>query len=470
MLLETRDYQDRMLGEARELMQQGIKKILFESATGSGKTVMVSKMVKTACERALPTWFLLHRQELIKQTAKTFQKYEIPFGIVGDGHERQPEKVVQIISIPSLINCLGDFKPPHMAGWDETHHIGSATWDRVYKHCPTSYHIGMSATPILPSGKTLGPWFDRIVHGPTIPELIRRGFLSDYVYFAPTVPDMSEVRLIGGDYNSADVDKIMRGKAIVGDIVAHWLREARGLKTMGFAPTVAASKEYVAAFIAAGVRAAHLDGKTHKDERARVLMEFALGNIDIVFNVGLFGEGFDLAAYTDMDITIECVILADPTKSITKHKQQVGRAMRPKSRPAVILDHAGNWLRHGMPDDIIEWSLDNKPVRRSASGGTSVPICQCEQCSRVFPPAQACPHCGFVRPVKDRPLIYFEDDLKEIKRAEAADIKRREEEKAAAMTREVNAARTLPQLQAIERERGYKSGWAILKFKSRRKR
>lgn len=57
----------------------------------------------------------------------------------------------------------------------------------------------------------------------------------------------------------------------------------------------------------------------------------------------------------------ECTILLRPTHSLTLYIQQSMRCMRYKpNKRAVIIDHVGNYARHGMPDDDREWTLEKR--------------------------------------------------------------------------------------------------------------
>ena len=66
------------------------------------------------------------------------------------------------------------------------------------------------------------------------------------------------------------------------------------------------------------------------------------------------------------------------------HLQQVGRALRPKAEPAIILDHAGNLLRHGLPDQERAWSLKGK--KKAKKGEVVEPdVKECPECFAVVP-------------------------------------------------------------------------------------
>ena len=147
---------------------------------------------------------------------------------------------------------------------------------------------------------------------------------------------------------------------------------------------------------------------------------------------------------------MEAVILARPTQSLTLYIQQSMRAMRPDPenphKVAVIIDHAGNCFRHGLPDDDREWTLDVKPKRKRHT--TTVPITMCEKCYQVYEShLRSCPYCGYAKPAAARELKQADGELQEIAR-----IKREQR-------MEVGRARTKKDLESIAIARGYKLGW-----------
>ena len=455
-------FQPRMLNEARALMRKQVHRILLRSETGSGKTHMASEMFKGCLQRQKTADFCVHRVELILQTAKTFKKHGIPFGIIAAGQHSGEKELVQLCSVQTVIRMPE--RKPFMLCIDEAQHCSAASYQKLQG----DFLFGLSATPCTPSGGGLGKWFTHMINGPTIPELQAIGCLSQYRYFAPSIPDLSAVGIIAGDYNPADIDRIMQGKTIVGDIVRHWQRLAAGKLTIGFAPSVAASKAYVEAFQSAGVTSAHIDGTTPKDARKAICEAFCEKRIMVLFNVGIMEEGFDIGSYGDTDVTVEALINARPTKSLRLARQINGRVLRRKPYPAIILDHAGQFTRTGMPDDIIQWSLDAPAKNMSRQGKAGVQ--QCAKCDAVFPPAPKCPYCGYDPPVQERKLKYTEGELIEMTRAAVAERKKAEEDEKRKLAREVNAARTLPELLEIAKQRGYNKKWAEIKFKTQRKK
>jgi superfamily II DNA or RNA helicase len=92
----------------------------------------------------------------------------------------------------------------------------------------------------------------------TIPDLIEAGYLVDCDVYAPSEPDMTGIKQARNafgdmDYTDADVGRAANKPELVGDIVTHWLRLARGTPTVCFAANIAHSKHIVERFHAAGV-------------------------------------------------------------------------------------------------------------------------------------------------------------------------------------------------------------------------
>ena len=196
-------------------------------------------------------------------------------------------------------------------------------------------------------------------------------------------------------------------------------------------------------------------------ERAAAAREFSTGALRVLTNVDLFGEGYDLAAQAHADVSVEAVGLCRPTQSLALHLQQIGRALRPKPDPAIILDHAGNIMRHGLPDEDREWSLAGIP-RKSRTAEYVSPVRQCKSCYGVFSVSEdACPYCG--APVESRPREVTEVaiDLAEIDAERLKRVRRLEQARAT----------TLDGLIKLGIQRGYRNpaAWARHTIKAREK-
>lgn len=468
MTVQLREYQAQVIDDARAAMRRS-RRVLLQLPTGGGKTALASFMAGESAAKGRPVWFICHRAELVAQTSFTFRKFGIGHGIIAAGAPMDLRQMVQVCSIDTLKNRVHQLPDPALIIWDECHHLGAAGWQRVQEHYSAAYHIGLSATPCRLDGKGLDLHFDELVQGPNVAWLIEQGFLSRYRAFAPSAPDMTGIRKQHGDFVRGDTEKAMDRPKLTGDAIAHWQRHARGMRSVGFAVTVAHSHHLADQFNQAGIPAAHLDGTTPKADRARIIRDYADGRILVLFNVDLFGEGFDLSAIAQRDVTIDCVLQLRPTQSLGLHLQQVGRALRPApGKTAIILDHAGNIMRHGLPDDEREWSLEGmqKKAGKAANDNSPPPPVTCCGCfaqiRRPAPPA--CPYCGHQLQAEAKEITVGEGELVELDEAAKRELR-------ANLKREQAEAKSLQELVALGARRGYKSPqqWAFKVWSSRKR-
>lgn len=452
-MITLRPYQQKAIDNCRAAYGRGERAALLVMPTGAGKTMTASTVVHGAAARKNATWWLTHRRELSDQASRTFHQIGIPHGIVKAGHVSDENALVQVASIQTIARRADRLPEPKLIIFDEAHHIGAKSWDALFHAFPNAKILGLTATPWRLDGQGLGKWFGEMIEGPTTADLISEGSLCPFRLFAPATPDLSSVRTAAGDYQRGSLAKAMDKPAIVGDAIAHYRQLCPGKRAVVFAAGVDNSKNIVAQFRAAGIPAEHVDGSMVSDARDAAVDRFRRGETLILSNSDLFGEGFDVPA-------IEAAILLRPTKSLSLYLQQVGRALRPMEgkAEAIILDHAGNSIQHGLPDDVREWSLEDRE-KRSRAAPTEVPVRQCEECFFVYRPAPKCPQCGHAPEVKAREIEQIEGTLAEVKRVEQR--ARRLEERDCV---------TLDDWQALARQRGYKPGWARIRWQARQRR
>lgn len=450
-----------MISDARAALRR-VRRVLIQAPTGFGKTVLASYISGETAARSQSVWFLCHRAELVEGTSKTFHKHGRPHGIIAAGYPMSPQQLVQVCSIQTLVNRLDTLKAPRVAIVDECHHCGAETWAKVIRWLQERgvLIIGLSATPWRMDGQGLIEYFDEMVLGPQPGWLMDQGHLADWDAFAPPPP--KGLKASGGDDGRGAQAKILDRPKLTGDVVEHWRRHANGMRTVGFACNIAHSQHMVEAFNLAGIPAAHLDGGTKAGERRRIIGEFAAGKIVVLWNVSLFGEGFDLAAIAQQDVTIDCVILNRKTASLSLYLQMVGRALRAApGKVAMILDHAGNMATHGYPDDEREWTLEGRPKGKAANDNGPPPPVICEGCfnaiRRPLPPD--CPHCGKRLVAEAKEIKVAEGDLVKIEKDARAQERRK------LQLQEVQA-KSLDELVALGKARGYKfpMKWAQHKY------
>lgn len=444
---KPRDYQQNSIAKVREGARAG-KRMILVLPTGGGKTkTAVYGIVAPTVKNGKRVGWIAHRSELIGQADGDVREAGVRTGIVQGGVKPDPLAPVQVCSIQTLARRLDVLPPLDVLIIDECHHVRSATYMAVIEHYQQqgTIIVGLTATPERLDGKGLGDVFDGIVEEVTVRELIDRDFLADYDYYAPNVPDLTGVKKTGGDYHRGGAAAAMNKPTITGNLVKHYRKHLNGKRALVFAAGVANSQNIVGAFRDAGIPAAHLDGTTPDGERKRVLAAFEAGTIHVVSNVDLFDEGFDVPACAG-------VLIARPTQSFVKHRQMIGRCLRvkPDGSRAVILDHAGNFLRHGMPDDVTEWDLNDKPTKREDAPKHK----QCPVCFAVVPvAAQTCDCCGHVFKVKTprQGPEFKEGDLGKVKQKRWTTAEKRA---------------LYETLMAKARAMGHKPGWAKRRYRA----
>jgi superfamily II DNA or RNA helicase len=429
--------------------------------TGAGKTVVFSYIAATMAARSKKVLILVHRVELLRQTSAALHKAGVRHGLINPNYTPDLFAPVQVASVQTLIRRLHHVQSPDLIVIDESHHAIAGTWKKIIEAYPKARILGVTATPCRADGtglgKVSGGVFDDLIIGPQVHELIQKGFLVKPVIYAPAQRlDLSGLRTKMGDYEKDQLAEFMDKPTITGDAVAHYQKLCPGVPAVAFCVSVRHAQHVAEEFRAAGYRAYHADGSLDDDSRRKILNGLGNGTVDIVTSCDLISEGTDIPA-------IGAAILLRPTQSTGLYLQQVGRALRPcagKDR-AVILDHVGNVLTHGMPDEVREWSLEgDRKKKGKKEQEKTIPVKQCEQCYAIHEPAPVCPVCGFVYVVEQNAPQQVDGELHEITPEQAAQIKRQK-------VVEVAKARTLEELEAIAKARGYKPGWARHLFNSR---
>lgn len=458
MKIELRPYQKDFIDAVRNEFRQKHKRVVGVAPCGAGKTVMTGWMIRETLKHDKKSLFFVHRKELIEQTAATFRALDIPYGIINAGAPAQLNLPVQIASVQTLarrVKWLKDFFTPNLLICDECHHILAASYKNILNSFPNAYLLGVTATPLRTGGATLADVFDSMVESLSVNKLIELGNLTRFKYCAPENNlGLSDVKVVAGDYDNRAIGTIMTAKAVIGDVVDNYRKFAAGKSTICYCVNVEHSQTVAQAFRCAGIPAEHCDGDTPAAERAFIVDAFRRGKIKVLCNAMLFGEGFDVPR-------CQAVILARPTKSLTLFIQQAMRPLRPDpedpDKVAVIIDHAQNYLRHGMPNDDREWSLIPNLKKKV----------QCPHCGRTVTPEikvidgerfRVCPECGWNFEKGEAPPAV------EVK-AESVDGNLRELDvnfsaKADTPITVKQKPQRLDEFLAIARRKGYKPQWA----------
>ena len=411
--------------------------------TVTHNTVLFSDVIS---EHAGASCAVVHRQELVSQISIALARFGIKHRIIG------PKNVIRGIVQLHMVELGQSYYDPaarcavagvdtlvrrkeELSHWlqqvtlwvmDEAHHVLEENkWGRAVEMFPNARGLGVTANTKRADGKGLGRHsdglMDTLVEGPGMRDLINMGFLTDYRIFAPPSDlDLDGVKITGtGDFSKPQLKVRVEKSHIIGDVVEHYLKLARGKLGITFAIDVETATEIAAKFNASGVPAEVVSAKTPDKIRAEILRRFRRREILQLVNVDLFGEGFDLPA-------IECVSMARPTASFNLYCQQFGRSLRilDGKMVAIIIDHVGNVMRHGLPDAPQVWSLDRRSARGKNDAGT-VPMKICHECTSPYEGFhKACPFCGYIaEPASRSKPEHVDGDLTELDAATLASMR-----------------------------------------------
>ena len=390
-MYKLRDYQENSIEAVRVALRGGKKKPLLVLPTGGGKTVCFSSIAFNASQRGNKVMIIVHRQELIYQTSEKLSAWGIDHGIISPEFQHT-DQGVQVAMIQTLTRRLLKTEKPDLLIIDEAHHSNAANYKRVieWAGCTT---IGVTATPCRLDGRGLGEVYDEICVGVTVQELIDRGFLSEYKYYALPIPKDAKregLRKLGGEYTSESATKLIEGA--IPNIVGEWESKAKGLPTIVFCPSVATAESVAKMFTDAGHKFVPISGAMDRTYRKQVISSLASGEVHGITSCDVVSEGTDIPVAS-------CAMLLRKTASTSLYLQQVGRVLRPvEGKTAIVIDFVENYKDHGAPCSIRAWELGGrvkKPVNME---------CLCSECSAVNSKLKTrCVECGAILNYKECP-------------------------------------------------------------------
>lgn len=440
--MKLRAYQEELVDKLRQAWRDGYKAPCIVLGCGGGKSCIVAEIARRTTWNGKRVLFLVHRKELVDQIFRTFMHW----GVLMD--------LCDIGMVQTYTRRLKRMRKPDLIITDENHHSLATSYKRIYDYFPDVPRVGVTATPIRLNGDGLGDVNDKLIIGVSTKWLIEHNNLAPYDYYAPSVADLTGLHTKMGEYVTADIEKAMIKNTVFGDVIKYYKQLANGKKTICYCSSIKHSLATTQAFYDAGITAAHIDGSTAKAQREKIIADFRSGKITVLCNVDLISEGFDVP-------DCECAILLRPTHSLTLYIQQAMRCMRYKpGKRAIIIDHVGNYARHGMPDDDREWSLEKKPKRsqKKIEAEQATKVKQCPECFFTFSPSisnAVCPHCGYQFPAVER-KVDFDTSAKLIK-VESFKLD----------FSSPNDCRDYNDLLQYAKKHGYKPGWAYYQAKKR---
>jgi superfamily II DNA or RNA helicase len=448
---QLRDYQEKAIEALRDALRHGKRRPVLQMPTGAGKTATAAAIINMALRRGHKVIFVVPAISLVNQTVESFERDGmLDIGVMQAYHERTDNTArVQVASIQTLMRR----KIPNvgLVIVDECH-VLFKFYDKWFQHLAENKVpvLGLSATPWA---RGMGKLYDDLIIGTTTQNLIDQGYLSKFRVFAPAHPNLSDVKIVKGDYETKGLSAAMQEGTLVADIISTWLEKGEGRPTLCFGVDRAHAKKIQQEFIEAGVPTGYMDAFTKVDERELIAKQFADGDLKIVCNVGVLTTGIDW--------DVRCIILARPTRSEILYTQIIGRGLRTAKGKdyCLILDHSDTTIRLGFVTDINHATLDTGDKKTSSKYEKKEALPKpCPKCTYVKPPkARDCPACGF----KAEYVSNVETESGELLEISA---NKRQIARDWPTSAKINF---YAELLGYALLKGYKSGWAYHAFRNR---
>lgn len=379
--------------------------------TGAGKTHILAHQIRAFIQGnpdpGATAIYVVHRRELVRQTHTVLHRLGVPSAVLMAGEDIDWSKRVFVISRDTLWRrkAFAKLRRVSLVIFDEAH-IGVKKQKEIVRMVNPKVVLGYTATPISLSGPGMGALYETLVQGPTYQELIKEDYLVP-TRFIPYEPSLELLNLpLGpdGDYKLQEVIRLLRrGQVLEDPLKAYRKHIAPGEPTIWFAPSVEIAEETARRLRDGGITAETISWRTPEEERKRIIQAFKAGKIKVLTNVDVFSEGWDAPE-------VRAIVLANPTRSLARYLQRVGRGMRPAPGKTYvkIVDLVGSVFLHGLPEAIEGWDLEPARVDRLADGLYAVvkrkPLCpKCRSRLREW----GCPSCGW-RPMPQYAQSWYE--------------------------------------------------------------
>ena len=340
--MKLRPYQEEAVQAVLRARRGGVRRQVISLPTGSGKTVIFSRLAAMARK---PVLVLAHRGELLEQAgAKLEAAGAGPVSFEWGARRADPGAKTVVASIRSLsserLGRLLSAREPGLVIYDECHHAPAEDNQRVLRELGAfdpdwpGTLLGFTATTSRGDGLGLDAVFEELVYQRTLPQMIGEGYLVGLRGFrVSTQADLRELSAGGKDFLADELAEAVDVEER-NDLVARSIQElARGRRTIAFCANVAHAQHLAGALRELGVRAATVHGELPSEERAARLADFRASKLQVLTNVAVLTEGFD-------DPAVSCVAMARPTRSSGLYAQCVGRGTRlaPDKRDCLVLD------------------------------------------------------------------------------------------------------------------------------------
>lgn len=382
--MNLRDYQIEMIGQVHAAWNGGMRGVMCQMPTGTGKTVVAVSVIRETLSpkekfsdqvaENKAVLVVAHRKEILDQTKETLKK-------CGFGKELKEGRIV-VESIQKLAASerkmengkweIGTPLCPSLVVIDEAHHATARTYRMLWEMWPEARFLGLTATPCRLKKEGFTDLFDKLVCSWPVKRFISEGWLADYEYITVKADSDMRSRINGlkkrgvdGDYQVKEMGGLLDNRACIEQLYRSCEQFAKGRQGIVYAIN-REHASHIAAYYEAKLKmdngqlemgngeqcgtVAVIDSGTPKKERAQIMEDYKAGKVRILVNCEIYTEGYDAPF-------VEFIQMARPTLSLSKYLQQVGRGLRPNKDgvKTVILDNVGMYYMFGLPSANRKW-------------------------------------------------------------------------------------------------------------------
>lgn len=245
MSVKLRPYQREAFSATLAALRQD-RYVLLQAATGAGKTILFSALIRHCVERfGMRVGILAHREVLVRQAYEKLLhvwpegEASVGFACKSVSQKVDLEKPVLIASPQTLISLADEMSPLHLLIIDECHRVPPKKEKSQYKSLirqmetldPKLHVLGVTATPFrLGHGFIYGDqcrknaenWWRNLHFRIGMTSLQQKGFLVPlHAKEAENIDaDLSRVRTEKGEYNTKELAGVMEQDEHVGSAVS----------------------------------------------------------------------------------------------------------------------------------------------------------------------------------------------------------------------------------------------------------
>lgn len=353
--LEPNCMQTQFVKNLTEIISSGKTRALLISATGTGKTYASAFAMRH--EQPGRVLFLAHREQVLKQSIKTYKRVfgkTKTFGLLsGNSSDKDTDYLFATMQTMSKEQVLSSFDPTTFSTViiDEVHRAGSQSYLTILDYFKADFFLGMTASPDRPDGFDIYGLFDNnIAYEIRLQQALEEDLLCPFHYFGITdlQIDGSEIDDETGLKNFQYLVSEARVSYII-EKAEYYGYSGDRVRGLIFCSRKDEARELSTKFNEKGFRTTFLSGEDSQEVREMAVSRLSSNSpsseeaLDYIFTVDIFNEGVDIP-------NVNQVIMLRPTESPIIFVQQLGRGLRKSLDKdyVVVLDFIGNYTNNYM--------------------------------------------------------------------------------------------------------------------------